>query len=254
MHLDAERDDAAVAAAAAGQQRGTSSVLQALAEQTQRTVAEQSRARPPPAGAAAAAAAAAAAGGGSGGGEQMNAIVDVVMQHLLSKEVLYQPMKVRQLLRLCQHLCLPCVVLGGSCMCAQQAVAAPACVLHWLDDTLVVQWAGACCSCMHASLASTRLNATLRVQSAEMLCMSTSMLFCRGSSPLWHEACIHRPNSRSTACTYSSTWSMAAVAGSGAELCATVAPPVGAYTGNYGEVPSMAGSADSSRQQQQVVS
>lgn len=70
----------------AGQQRGVSAVLAALAEQTQRTVQEQSKLRAPPAGAAAASS--------TGGGEQMNMIVDVVMQHLLSKEVLYQPMKV----------------------------------------------------------------------------------------------------------------------------------------------------------------
>eukprot|EP00878_Enallax_costatus_P027354 GHUV01029433.1.p1 GENE.GHUV01029433.1~~GHUV01029433.1.p1 ORF type:complete len:343 (+),score=161.13 GHUV01029433.1:360-1388(+) len=75
--------------AAGQQQRGVSAVLAALAEQTQRTVQEQSRIRPPPAGAAAGGGAADAAGGG----EQMTVIVDVVMQHLLSKEVLYQPMK-----------------------------------------------------------------------------------------------------------------------------------------------------------------
>eukprot|EP00878_Enallax_costatus_P014106 GHUV01014755.1.p1 GENE.GHUV01014755.1~~GHUV01014755.1.p1 ORF type:complete len:267 (+),score=116.13 GHUV01014755.1:167-967(+) len=77
--------------AAGQQQRGVSAVLAALAEQTQRTVQEQSRIRPPPAGAAAGGGAADAAGGG----EQMTVIVDVVMQHLLSKEVLYQPMKVK---------------------------------------------------------------------------------------------------------------------------------------------------------------
>jgi hypothetical protein len=88
MHPEADADEVA-AAAAANQQRSGTSVLAALAEQTQRTVEQQSRMRPPPAGAAAAAAAAAAGGGG-----EMSAIVDVVMQHLLSKDVLYQPMKV----------------------------------------------------------------------------------------------------------------------------------------------------------------
>jgi hypothetical protein len=88
MHPEADADE--VAAAATNQQRSGTSVLAALAEQTQRTVEQQSRMRPPPAGPAAAAAAAAAAGGGG----EMSAIVDVVMQHLLSKDVLYQPMKV----------------------------------------------------------------------------------------------------------------------------------------------------------------
>jgi hypothetical protein len=90
MHPDADVGEAAAAAAAAAanQQRSGTSVLAALAEQTQRTVEQQSRMQPPPAGPAAAAAAA------GGGGGEMNAIVDVVMQHLLSKDVLYQPMKV----------------------------------------------------------------------------------------------------------------------------------------------------------------
>lgn len=77
---------AASAAGSQQQQRSPASVLQALHEQTQRTVEQQARSRPPPS--------AATAGNGEEH-QQMNMIVDVVMQHLLSKDVLYQPMKVR---------------------------------------------------------------------------------------------------------------------------------------------------------------
>jgi hypothetical protein len=64
-------------------------VLRALAEHTQRTVEDQARLS------GAAAAAASGAGGEAGGsGSHVDQVVDMVMQHLLSKEVLYQPMKV----------------------------------------------------------------------------------------------------------------------------------------------------------------
>jgi hypothetical protein len=113
MHPEA--DEEPDAAAAANQQRSGTSVLAALAEQTQRTVEQQSRVRPPPAGPAAAAAA------GAGGGEQMNAIVDVVMQHLLSKDVLYQPMKVRSSM---VEVVLQCRCCGCACSMRQCQVAA----------------------------------------------------------------------------------------------------------------------------------
>jgi hypothetical protein len=118
MHPEADADELA-AAAAANQQRSGTSVLAALAEQTQRTVEQQSRMRPPPAGPAAAAAAAAA---GGGGGEQMNTIVDVVMQHLLSKDVLYQPMKVRtqqQTSSPARGMCSQCDLTAVMFLCKQ---------------------------------------------------------------------------------------------------------------------------------------
>eukprot|EP00879_Flechtneria_rotunda_P001187 GHRR01001334.1.p1 GENE.GHRR01001334.1~~GHRR01001334.1.p1 ORF type:complete len:365 (+),score=176.34 GHRR01001334.1:151-1245(+) len=91
LHPEADADLLGSEAPAA-QQRGKSSVLQALAQQTQRTVEQQARMRPPPAHSAPDVAGGAAGAAGAGG-DQMNMIVDVVMQHLLSKEVLYQPMK-----------------------------------------------------------------------------------------------------------------------------------------------------------------
>jgi hypothetical protein len=80
-------------AACSQQQQRPSTVLQALAEQTQKTVQQQSRLRPPSSGSAAAMDAS-GSGGAPGEQQHVNMIVDTVMQHLLSKDVLYQPMKV----------------------------------------------------------------------------------------------------------------------------------------------------------------
>jgi hypothetical protein len=79
---------AAGATSSSSSNNHASNVLRALAEQTERTVAaDQSRL-------GAEASTSSSSGGGGGEGQQMNMIVDVVMQHLLSKDVLYQPMKV----------------------------------------------------------------------------------------------------------------------------------------------------------------
>eukprot|EP00877_Chromochloris_zofingiensis_P015170 jgi/Chrzof1/9907/Cz04g20120.t1 len=70
-----------------------SAVLRALAEQTQKTVAEQAKLRPAGVAGSATAGAAVVGDGAGADGQHMNMIVDVVMQHLLSKDVLYTPMK-----------------------------------------------------------------------------------------------------------------------------------------------------------------
>eukprot|EP00775_Hariotina_reticulata_P013748 gene13748-13867_t len=80
-------------AAGSQHQRRQSTVLQALAEQTQKTVEQQSRLKQPPAGGSAATMDATGSGSMAGEQQQVNMIVDTVMQHLLSKDVLYQPMK-----------------------------------------------------------------------------------------------------------------------------------------------------------------
>jgi hypothetical protein len=138
------------------QGRSAASVLHALQEQTQRTVEQQARARPPPA--------AAGAGAGAGGGEdqqQMSMIVDVVMQHLLSKDVLYQPMKVRHQ----QQQQMSCTALSGLSGEQQEDLGnrAPA-LLRLADQTAVVLLihenccidklavllsVSACCCCQH---------------------------------------------------------------------------------------------------------
>jgi hypothetical protein len=102
MHLDAAlaSSSGANAATATAPTAGPSAVLRALAEQTARTVSEQDRlgaaagaagASGGPGGSAAAAAAAAAAADGAPAGP-MAAVVDSVMRHLLSKDVLHGPM------------------------------------------------------------------------------------------------------------------------------------------------------------------
>lgn len=94
--LHPDDDSAANSAGADGEQqpRGPSAALRALQECTRATVAEQARLAPAVAPQQSSSAAPAATGGGGGSGsEQVNMIVDVVMQHLLSKDVLYAPMK-----------------------------------------------------------------------------------------------------------------------------------------------------------------
>ena len=79
-------------ATAGSSSSNAANVLRALAEQTEKTVAaDQSRL-----GTEASTSGSSSSGGGGGEGQQMNMIVDVVMQHLLSKDVLYQPMKVNR--------------------------------------------------------------------------------------------------------------------------------------------------------------
>ena len=73
-----------------------SALMRALEEQTQRAVAD---AGGPLGGGASGAGDAGEEGEGGGGGEHVSAIVDVVMQHLLSKDVLYAPMKARRAAR-----------------------------------------------------------------------------------------------------------------------------------------------------------
>jgi len=99
LHPEQGDDPLAAAAAAAGgprqqqqQQpppRAGNAVLRALEEQTRRTVADAGL-RP------AGGEEAGDGGEGAGEGDHVSMIVDVVMQHLLSKDVLYQPMKVRR--------------------------------------------------------------------------------------------------------------------------------------------------------------
>lgn len=84
----------------AGSSASTAAVLRSLAQATQRAVESTSQAGPSGAGAAGAGAGAGAAEGIPGlsgdysGSEGMGMIVESIMKHLLSKEVLYQPMKV----------------------------------------------------------------------------------------------------------------------------------------------------------------
>jgi hypothetical protein len=93
LHPEADDGPTPPAGAAPPPPRTGNAVLRALEEQTRRTVAEAGLQRP------------GGGGGGEGGeegeeegegggGDQVSAIMDVVMQHLLSKDVLYQPMKV----------------------------------------------------------------------------------------------------------------------------------------------------------------
>ncbi|KIY98402.1 peroxin-19 [Monoraphidium neglectum] len=107
LHPEAEPASAGVSASAGGpasqgpqQQRPGAAVLRALEEQTRRTVAAQ---RGGGGGGGAGTGGSDGegeegegedgGGGGGAGGDHVSMIVDVVMQHLLSKDVLYQPMK-----------------------------------------------------------------------------------------------------------------------------------------------------------------
>lgn len=102
-----------------------SAVLRALAEQTQKTVAEQAKLRPAGVAGSATAGAAVVGDGAGADGQHMNMIVDVVMQHLLSKDVLYTPMKVQAVSLMLGNLLFCLCPLGLSSMYGLFAVRMP---------------------------------------------------------------------------------------------------------------------------------